>query len=266
MTSHDRSLLHVGCTARSELFRRSILSLWDWVAAEARGASLNMAGKLVSPGESVGQDLPGGAALRDVAAWRDCVRDRRAVADDCHVRVVAAVAQGECRVFGHHTDVAPEPRFVLHRWTLCPARSALLTSSVPAPSSNGGWGEATRQALGRDRCHCGRGGDQRRAYQRPGCTSRSSPILARCAQACVSWPTEAPSLESSSRKFLILQPSNDSVASLPTESTSTTWPCSSVIQQPAPWTEYSMPVRDLPSRGSLGGGPDRTAFIKSSTP
>jgi hypothetical protein len=65
---------------------------------------------------------------------------------------------------------------------------------------------------------------------------------------------------------LILQPSNDSVASLPTESTSTTWPCSSVIQQPAPWTEYSMPVRDLPSRGSLGGGPDRTAFIKSSTP
>src|SRR6185437_9133269 len=145
MTSHARSLLHMGCTARSELLRRSILSLWDWVAAEARGASLNMAGKLVSPGESIGQDLPGRAALRDVAAWRDCVRDRRAVADDCHVRVVAAVARRECRVFGHYTDVAPEPRFVLHRWTLSPGAVRALDKFRSGPIIQRLVGEATRQ-------------------------------------------------------------------------------------------------------------------------
>ena len=55
----------------------SILGLWEWVEAEAGGASLPMTGKRVSLGGSIGQDPHGRSPLRDVAAWRDCVRDGR---------------------------------------------------------------------------------------------------------------------------------------------------------------------------------------------
>jgi hypothetical protein len=88
--------------------------------AETRSASLPVARNRVRPGEPIGQDPPCRPALRDVAARLNCVRDRRAVLDECHVRVVAAAAQRERRVFGHYTDVAPEPRLVLHGLTLSP--------------------------------------------------------------------------------------------------------------------------------------------------
>jgi hypothetical protein len=74
---------------------------------------LPMAGKLVGPGESIGQNLPGRSALRNIGTWFDCVRDRRAVLYQFQVRIVAAAVQRESRVFGHYTNIAPKPHLVL---------------------------------------------------------------------------------------------------------------------------------------------------------
>ena len=70
------------------------------------------------PGGPIGQNSPGRSAFGDIRIWYDRVHDWRAVLDQRHVRIVAAMVQGQCRVFGDYADIAPEPRLGLHSQSL----------------------------------------------------------------------------------------------------------------------------------------------------